>query len=99
MILLATRSGRAGTLPRFIGGAAQADQDAAMAAKHALMTLFASTPYRPTGLATADHGMANVVQELEWCTSLVADALDGHLDLGQVAPTDRELLAVAEALF
>jgi uncharacterized membrane protein YccC len=80
------------------GGATQADREAAIAAKHTLLNLFAATPYRPTGLATADQGMANVVEELEWCTSLVSDALDGHLDLRQVAPTDRELLGAAAAL-
>src|SRR5262249_60542815 len=65
---------------------------------HTLMDLFAATPFRPTGLATADQGLANVVELLEWCTSLVADALDGRMDLGEVAPTDRELLGAAAAL-
>src|SRR5260370_23289391 len=75
-----------------------ADREAAMAAKHQLMDLFAATPYRPTGLATADQGLANVVQELEWCTTLISDALDGHADLQQAAPVDRELLDVAAGL-
>ncbi len=69
-----------------------------MAAKHQLMDLFAATPYRPTGLATADQGLANVVQELEWCTTLISDALDGDVDLQQAAPVDRELLDVAAGL-
>jgi uncharacterized membrane protein YccC len=38
------------------------------------------------------------VWELEWCTSLVSDALDGHLDLRAAAATDRELLGAAAAL-
>jgi uncharacterized membrane protein YccC len=80
------------------GGATPADREAAIAAKHTLLNLFAASPFRPTGLATADQGMANVVEELEWCTSLVSDALDGHLDLRRVAPTDRELLGAAAAL-
>jgi uncharacterized membrane protein YccC len=78
--------------------ATPADREAAMAAKHQLMDLFAATPYRPTGLATADQGLANVVQELEWCTTLISDALDGHVDLRQAAPVDRELLDVAAGL-
>jgi len=72
--------------------------EACLAAKRELMTTFAATPYRPTGLATTDQAVANMVQLLEWCTSLVADALDGHLDLSRAAPPDRELLAVAAAL-
>jgi hypothetical protein len=80
------------------GGAAQAGREAAVAAKHTLMDLFAATPYRPMGLATADQGLANVVELLEWCTSLISDALDGHLDLRQAAPADRELLGATAAL-
>ena len=62
------------------------------------MDLFAATPYRPTGLATADQGLASVVEVLEWCTTLSSDALDGELDLKQAAPVDRELLDVAAGL-
>jgi hypothetical protein len=95
----ASASALAGCLTDVVsGGATQADREAAIAAKHALMNLFAETPYRPTGLATADQGLANVVELLEWCTSLVSDALDGHLDLRQLTPTDRELLGAAAAL-
>ena len=67
--------------------ATQADLDRSIAAKHKLMDLFVAAPYRPTGLATADQGLANLAQELEWCTSLLTDALDGHLDLRRAAPT------------
>ena len=80
------------------GEAAQADLDRSIAAKHKLMDLFVATPYRPTGLATADQGLANVAQELEWCTSLITDALDGHLDLRQAAAADRDLLGAAAAV-
>src|SRR5262249_41862659 len=48
------------------GTSTAAGTEACMAAKHELMTAFASTPYRPVGLATADQGMASVVQLLEW---------------------------------
>jgi uncharacterized membrane protein YccC len=74
------------------GEATQDDLDRSIAAKHKLMDLFVAAPYRPTGLATADQGLANVAQELEWCTSLITDALDGHLDVRQAAPADRVLL-------
>ena len=76
------------------GTATAADTQACQEAKHQLMTAFASTPYRPVGLATADQGMASVVQLLEWCTALVADATDGHPNLDQAAQADRDLLAM-----
>src|SRR5437763_1721025 len=76
------------------GTATAADTQACQEAKHQLMTAFAGTPYRPVGLATADQGMASVVQLLEWCTSLIADATDGHPNLDQAAPADRDLFAM-----
>jgi hypothetical protein len=75
------------------GTATAADHKACQAAKQELLSAFASTPYRPTGLATADQAMASVVQYLEWCTALVADATDGHPNLGRAAQPDRELFA------
>jgi len=77
------------------GEVTQASLDATIAAKHELMDLFAATPYRPTGLATADQGLANVAELLEWVTSLTADALSGSVDLRDAAPADRELLGTA----
>jgi uncharacterized membrane protein YccC len=74
------------------GTATAADHEACQAAKNELLNAFASTPYRPTGLATADQAMASVVQYLEWCTVLVADATDGHPNLDRAAPPDRDLL-------
>jgi len=83
-------------LTAWVNGTATAeDTKACQAAKHQLMAAFASTPYRPVGLATADQGMASVVQLLEWCTALIADATDGHPDLDRAAPPDRDLLAQA----
>jgi uncharacterized membrane protein YccC len=75
------------------GEAAPAHLAASLAARHQLMAAFAATPFRPTGLATADQAMASVVQLLEWCTTLVGDAVAGHLDLSLAAPADRELLS------
>jgi uncharacterized membrane protein YccC len=77
------------------GSATQADWDAVQAAKHQLLNVFGSTPLRPTGLATADQGLANVVELLEWCTGLLADALDGQHDLSHAAAADVELLSAA----
>ena len=80
------------------GEADQASQDATDEAKHQLMNLFAATPYRPTGLATADQGLANITELLEWVTSLTADALDGHADLRQATAADRELFGAAATM-
>jgi uncharacterized membrane protein YccC len=76
------------------GTATAADTQACQEAKHQLMTAFADTPYRPVGLATADQGMASVVQLLEWCTALLADATEGHPNLDQAAQPDRELFVL-----
>jgi uncharacterized membrane protein YccC len=79
-----------------VRGEATLDQrDGSVAAKHELMTVFASASYRPTGLATADQALGSLIQLLEWCTSLICDAMDGHLDLSLAAPADRELLDAA----
>ena len=75
------------------GDATPADREAVIAAKHQLMNLFTTTPYRPTGLATADQGLANVTEMLEWVASLTTDALDGRADTPKAA-ADRELLEV-----
>jgi uncharacterized membrane protein YccC len=80
------------------GTATAAGQKAYRAAKTELISAFDSTPYRPTGLATADQAMASVVQYLEWCAALVADATDGHPNLDRAAQPDRDLLAEAAAV-
>ena len=79
-----------------VGGTVTAtEMEATRAATDALMETFAATPYRPTGLATADQAMANVVQVLQWCSALTADATDGHANLGHAVAADRELAGVA----
>ncbi len=64
-------------------------------AKHALTNAFSSTPYRPTGLARSDQALANLVETLEWCTTLVTDMVREGTDLRAVAEVDRDLLAEA----
>ena len=68
------------------------------AAKEKLRTAFTAAPFRPTGLATADQALSSLVQLLEWGTSLVSDAFDGHVDMTQACPADRELLGIAADL-
>ncbi|MGC1284438.1 MAG: hypothetical protein WA895_16000, partial [Streptosporangiaceae bacterium] len=80
------------------GQADQTSQDATVEAKHQLINLFAATPYRPTGLATADQGLANITELLEWVTSLTTDALDGRVDLRQATPADHELFGAAATM-
>jgi uncharacterized membrane protein YccC len=75
------------------GTATAADHARCRAAKQELMNAFATTPFRPTGLATADQALASVVQLLEWCTSLIADATEGHPNLDRADQCDRDLLA------
>src|SRR6202453_2176898 len=77
------------------GTATPAQRDAAMTAKMNLQATFAGTPYRPTGLATADQGLGSLVQVLEWCAALIADAIDEDTDFPQ---DDSLVRATANAL-
>ncbi len=77
------------------GQASEADSAAVMAAKHTLVTTFASTPYRPTGLASSDQALAELVEALEWCATLVSDMVREDANLTGIAPVDRDLLATA----
>ena len=91
-----TATALAAYLDAAIGGTATAEQrDKSLAAKHELTAAFAKSPIRPTGLATTDQALGNVVELLQWSGTLVCDALDGHLNLAQAAAQDRELLAAA----
>ncbi len=78
-----------------MGNATDADAEGALAAKHALMTVFAATPYRPIGLASSDQALANLVETLEWCTVVVTDMIKEGTDLTSVAQIDRDLLGSA----
>jgi len=71
---------------------------AAIAAKHDLLARFTSTPYRPTGLAATDQALANCFELLEWCTSLIVDAVRERHDLTDAEPTDRELVASSSSV-
>ena len=79
-----------------LGGTATDDQLAAcVAAKHELMAQFSETPYRPIGLTAPDEALANGVELLEWCTTLVLDMVHESSDLRDASPSSRELLAAA----
>ena len=79
------------------GTQAPAQRDAAVAAKNDLLSSFVATPYRPIGLAAADQGLASLIHVLEWCTSLIGEAADGHVELAAVADADRHLLEKSAA--
>ena len=70
-----------------------ADGEAALAAKRALMNAFDAAPFRPTGLAVPDQALANLVESLEWCTTLVTEALREGTDLATVAEVERRMFA------
>jgi hypothetical protein len=80
------------------GEVAEPHLDASMAAKRDLLARFTATPYRPTGLASTDQALANCVELLEWCTSLIADAVRERHDLSEVDPPDRELIAISSSV-
>ncbi len=79
------------------GSATTASLDACITAKRRLLSVFTSTPYRPTGLAAADQALSNMCELLEWCTSLIADAIGEQSDLRAAATADRTLLEATSA--
>ncbi|HEV7175836.1 MAG TPA: FUSC family protein [Solirubrobacteraceae bacterium] len=82
-------------LEAMLRGDARLEQlEACIAAKQELLSQFTATPYRPTGLGTADQALANAVELLEWCTSLVVDSVRERSDLSGAPEDERELLAV-----
>ncbi|MGZ6613283.1 MAG: FUSC family protein [Solirubrobacteraceae bacterium] len=82
-------------LEAMLRGDARPDQlEACIAAEHELLAQFTATPYRPTGLGAADQALANAIELLEWCTSLVADSVRERSDLSDAPEHERELLEV-----
>ncbi|GAB2997684.1 FUSC family protein [Amycolatopsis acidiphila] len=97
----AARSARAlaGQLEASLRGDADSRyRTASIEAKHELMATFTSTPYRPTGLATADQALDSLVGLLEWCTFVVTDSLREYGDLRRVPEVERQLLADTSAV-
>jgi len=75
------------------------DGEAAMAAKHALMTAYDSSPSRPTGLAIPDQALNNLVESLEWSQTVVSEALREGTDLTTVPEVERRLFAGSGLVF
>ena len=88
----------AGTLDAML--AAEPTEDhvrACIEAKHALLGQFNATPFRPTGLAVRDQALADAVELLDWCTSLVSDTIHEGIDLVSAPEPERDLLEAAAA--
>src|SRR5580700_1182883 len=84
---------------RAAAGGEATQPEAMRAAKERLLAAFTAAPFRPTGLAVADQALSSLVQVLEWGASQANDAFDGHIDLANGCPADRELLRTAAGLF
>jgi len=73
--------------------------DAAFEAKHQLVLLFSSTPFRPTGLARADQALDDLVESLEWSSLLVVDLGRERTGVGDASEVNKELIGLsADAL-
>ena len=68
--------------------------ESAQAQQH-LRTLFNASPYRPTGLATADQALGRLTDLLEWVGAMVGDATADLDQIGELDCPDRSLLACA----
>jgi uncharacterized membrane protein YccC len=79
-------------------GTPEPARDASLEAKQQLLTRFTATPYRPVGLNAPDQALANAIELLEWCTSLLADCINERSDLSAAPPAARELLMASEAV-
>ena len=79
------------------GRGTESEREATAAAKHALMELFAGTPYRPIGLAAADEALATMIQLLEWCAAVITGLPDSQLDLREASTEDGAVLRAAAA--
>ena len=73
-------------------------RQASLARKTELRTVFTATPYRPTGLATPDQALANVVELLEWSSSLVGEAAGAVSEYSDVPAEDVALLEASSVL-
>ena len=71
---------------------------ACIEAKHDLLAIFNATPFQPTGLTGPDQALANVIELLEWCTSLAVDADHLGARVEDASDPDRELLATAASV-
>jgi uncharacterized membrane protein YccC len=74
------------------GTATAQERQASVQARDKLRNAWIVTPYRPIGLAVSDQALASVIHLLDWCTSLISEVLDGHVDVHDAATAERGLL-------
>lgn len=77
------------------GGDTRGTADDALASKHRLIGVFASTPFRPTGLAQADQALDHLVETLEWATTLVVDLVREGTDLTPATAVNQDLIRLS----
>jgi uncharacterized membrane protein YccC len=80
------------------GGVSEDQLAALVDVKHELFTRFNAAPSRPTGLAAPDEAFADAIELLEWCGSLVLDAIRERADLRDAPEPDRALFADASSV-
>ena len=81
-----------------LAGGSTSEQLAATAqSKRELLGRFNGAAFRPTGLADPDQAFAHAVELLEWCSSLLADAVSEQPDLGASSATDYAVFEQASA--
>ncbi|HEX4865075.1 MAG TPA: FUSC family protein, partial [Acidimicrobiales bacterium] len=77
----------------------KSEADAAFEAKHQMVVVFDSTPFRPTGLARADQALDDLVESLQWSSLLVVDVGRERADIGDASDVNKELFGLsAQAL-
>ncbi len=74
------------------GTASAQDREHVLQASQEMRNAFVSSPYRAIGLASADQALASSVHLLDWCASLISGLTDGHVNLEQAEPEERDLL-------
>jgi len=100
--LRAAASALAGEIARCLrtaSGGEIPDLAAMTSATRRLQAAFTSAPFRPTGLAARDQALGSTVQMLQQGATEVADAFDGHIDVAQAIPQERQLLVIAASVF
>jgi uncharacterized membrane protein YccC len=80
------------------GQATEAGLAACVDAKREVLEAFTATPFRPTGIATADRALANAVELLEWCTALIVDSVHELGDLRAASAAELELVAATASV-
>jgi hypothetical protein len=77
------------------GSADPALRTASLEGQRTLRVAFDATPFRPTGTATVDLALADMIELLEWVDSLIGDLVADLDQVGAVPAADSDLLECA----